>query len=54
MAENHECLLWHGPTTRDGKYGLVSFLNPVTGVWQNKKANRLSYILKMKDLNLYE
>lgn len=52
LGENHNCTIWHGPVTKDGKYGLVSFLNPDTASWQKKKAHRFNYMLHIKDLNL--
>ena len=52
IGENQECIIWHGPLTKDGKYGLISISNPVSGIWQKKKAHRLSFMIHIKNLDL--
>ena len=52
LAENGECIIWHGGLTKDGKYGLISYLDPVSGTWKKKKAHRFNFILFTKNFNL--
>lgn len=52
LARNHECFLWDQGTTKDGKYGLISFLDPISGTWKKKKAHRFSYMVYNNYLEL--
>lgn len=45
LARNNKCLIWDQGTTKDGKYGLISFQYPISGTWKKKKAHRFSFMV---------
>ncbi|PJE77853.1 hypothetical protein CI610_03218 [invertebrate metagenome] len=50
--ENGTCRLWTGPLTKTGKYGIISFKDPVDSKWKKKHAHRLAVIVHFQNLGL--
>lgn len=50
--ENGLCRIWTGSLTKNRKYGLISFKDPVDLKWKKKHAHRLAVVVFLKDLNL--
>ena len=44
---NNSCRIWTGPKTKNGKYGLISYRDPIDGRWKKKKAHRVSYMVSI-------
>ena len=44
---NQHCRIWTGPKTRNGKYGLIGYRDPIDHRWKKKKAHRVSYMVSI-------
>ena len=51
-AENHACIIWQGPVTKVGNYGLISYKDPDDSRWKKTRAHRLVYMINSGNINL--
>jgi len=52
LSQNGACRLWTGALTRDRRYGVSSYKDPVTGRYRKKHIHRLAYMVHVGDLYL--
>lgn len=52
LSSNGRCMIWTGPVTHTGKYGVVRYRHPDTGVWKTVTAHRCRVMITTRDLNL--
>lgn len=52
VAPNGDCVLWTSTTSKDGKYGVLSYKHPTENKWKKITVHRLAYMLSINNLNI--